>query len=184
MKNQHVSPNTGRTTLKNIRVLTCTALLTAVSFVLALLAKSIFATGPIRITLENLPIIFGSILFGPVIGMVIAVGADLLSCFQSAMTPNLIVMIGAALIGLLSGILYRYVFVKQKDGLRLFLTVFLSHILGSMIVKSFGLYLYFGWAVLYRIPIYIGISIVESLLLRYLTGSQSLMRQIGKVTKS
>jgi ECF transporter S component (folate family) len=178
-----LSPNARHTTLRNIRVLTGAALLTAVSFVLAYLAKSIFGTGPIRITLENLPIFFGSILFGPVIGMIIAVGADLLSCLQSGMTPNLIVAVGAALIGSLSGVLYRYVLAKQREGVRLFLTVFLSHLLGSMIVKSFGLYLYFGWAILYRIPIYIGISIIEALLLRYLTGSQSLMRQIGKVTK-
>jgi hypothetical protein len=52
-----------------------------------------------------------------------------------------------------------------------------------MIIKSYGLYLYFGWAVLWRIPIYLGIAAVEAIILMVLTENKPLMRQIEKVVK-
>ena len=100
---------TKRPTLRHsVRVLTAAALLAATSVVLAFFAKSIFGPSPIRITFECLPIFFGSLFLGPSIGAVIAVGADLLSCFLSGMAPNLIITLGAALIGLVAGLVYRY----------------------------------------------------------------------------
>jgi len=51
-------------------------------------------------------------------------------------------------------------------------------------VKSVGLYLYFGWAVLWRIPVYAAIIAAETLLLQYLLANDALMRQIGKVTRT
>lgn len=84
MKQQRISPHKPkRPSLANPRVLTVAALLTAVSFVLAYLAKSIFGPGVIRVTFECLPVFFGSMVFGPAIGVVIAVAADLLSCLQA-----------------------------------------------------------------------------------------------------
>lgn len=168
----------------SIRVLTSAALLASTSVVLAFLAKSIFGTGPIRITFESLPIFFGSFLFGPAIGGIIAVGADLLSCFLSGMAPNPIITVGAALIGLIAGLLYRYLLRGKPAAVGIFFTVLAAHFVGSMTVKSIGLYVFYGWAVLYRIPIYLVIAILESIVLIYLLNNKSLMRQIGKVTGS
>ena len=185
MKQQPSSPNhSKRPSLANPRVLTAAALLTAVSFVLAYLAKSIFGPGVIRVTFECLPVFFGSMVFGPAIGVGIAVAADLLSCLQASMTPNLIVTVGAAVLGGLSGILFRYLPSQIKRKTRIFLSVALSHFIGSMVIKSVGLYLYFGWAILWRIPVYLGIITAETLLLQYLMTNEALMRQIGKVTRT
>lgn len=182
MKQRHDSlDNPKRPSLANPRVLTAAALLTAVSFVLAYLAKSIFGPGVIRVTFECLPVFFGSMVFGPAIGVGIAVAADLLSCLQASMTPNLIVAAGAAVLGGLSGILFRYLPSRVKIKTRILLSVTLSHLVGSMLIKSAGLYLYFGWAILWRIPVYLGIAAAETLLLQYLMTSDALMRQIGKV---
>ena len=171
------------TALGSVKALSASALLAAASFVLAYIAKAIFGTGFIRITFECLPIIFGSYLFGPVAGALIAVTADLLSCLQAGMTPNPVVAVGAALIGLIAGVLYRYLLSEKHPRLRVIVSVFAAHLVGSMIIKSYGLYLYFGWAVLWRIPIYLGIAAVESFLLIVLTENKPLMRQIEKVLK-
>ncbi len=184
MKQQRKSlRQSGLTSLGNPRVLTASALLTAISFVLAFLAKSLFGTGVIRVTFECLPVFFGSMVFGPAIGVSIAVAADLLSCLQASMTPNLIVALGAALLGGISGILYRYLPAALSQKMRVFLAVSLSHLVGSVIVKSAGLYLYFGWAILWRIPVYVAIAAAETLLLQHLMANDALMRQIGKVTR-
>lgn len=180
MKKQKSIP----TLRRSIRLLTSAALLASVSVVLAFLAKSIFGTSPIRITFESLPIFFGSMLFGPAVGALIAVSADLLSCFLSGMVPNPVITVGAALIGLIAGVLYRYLLPSRFPKLRVFLAVMSAHIFGSMIVKSLGLYVFYGWAILYRIPIYLATAVIESLILIYLTANEGLMRQIGKVTKS
>ncbi len=187
MKQQHDSLHkSGLISLGNPRVLTASALLTAVSLVLAYFAKSIFGTGVIRVTFESLPIFFGSMVFGPATGVVIAVATDLLSCLLSPvpMSPNPIITVGAALLGGISGTLYRYLPTATPLKVRVFLAVAVSHLIGSVGVKSVGLYLYFGWAVLWRIPVYAAIIAAETLLLQYLLANDALMRQIGKVTRT
>ena len=184
MKQHNSLSKSGLTSLGNPRVLTASALLTAVSLVLAYIAKSIFGTGVIRVTFECLPIFFGSMVFGPTVGVAIAVAADLLSCLMASMTPNLIVTAGAALLGGISGILYRYLPSALSQKVRVFFAVSVSHLVGSIIVKSAGLFLYFGWAVLWRIPVYCAIIAAETLLLQYLMTNDALMRQIGKVTRT
>ncbi len=184
MKQHNSLSKSGLTSLGNPRVLTASALLTAVSLVLAYIAKSIFGTGVIRVTFECLPIFFGSMVFGPTVGVAIAVAADLLSCLMASMTPNLIVTAGASLLGGISGILYRYLPSALSRKVRVFAAVSVSHLVGSIIVKSAGLFLYFGWAVLWRIPVYCAIIAAETLLLQYLMTNDALMRQIGKVTRT
>ena len=61
----------------SVRVLCLSAMLCAMSYVLAYLAKMIFGLGPVRFTLENLPIIFGGVSFGPFVGAMIAAAAHI-----------------------------------------------------------------------------------------------------------
>lgn len=181
-RSEHNSaPRTSKKQQRSFRILTTAALLTATSVVLAFFAKMLFPTGAIRITFEALPIFFGSFIFGPVVGVMIAVASDFLSCLLSGMAPNLIITLGAAVTAFLSGNLYCYSLPRKMGKWRIVASVFPAHILGSMVLKSVGLYLYYGWAILYRIPVYLGIALIESLLLIYLLNHNGINRQIRKV---
>lgn len=151
----------------NLRVLCLAAMLAAMSVVLAYLAKLIFGSGPFRITLENLPIIFGGISFGPFVGAMIAVVADLLSCVLAGQAPNPLILVGAVTIGALSGIFGNYVFRKRRFS-SLLCTVLFAHLVGSIVLKTLALCIYFGlsYAIfLFRVPVYLIIILVESYLL-------------------
>ena len=87
----------------NLRVLCFAAMLCAMSVVLGYVAKLIFGTAPYRITFENLPIIFGGISFGPLVGAMIAVAADLCSCLFASQGPNPLILVGSFSVGLVSG---------------------------------------------------------------------------------
>ena len=164
--------------------LTCSAILAAACVVLAIAAKSIFTSSPLRLTIENLPVFMASFFFGPFWGFAVAVCADLLSCVMSGMAPYPLITIGAAVIGATSGILYNFILKKAGSKIRIVVSVIISHILGSMIIKTAALWLLLssaGITLLLRIPVYIGISIIESAILIYLTKSKALMDQIKKI---
>ena len=125
-----------------------------------------FGGGLFRITFENIPIILSGIVFGPIIGGVVGIATDLVSYLLSAQIypPNLIVTFGAFLIGFLSGLISRYVY-KKRGYVQIILSAAISHLVGSMIVKTVGLFTFYGWLVLWRIPLYILIASVEIVLL-------------------
>ena len=153
---------------KSIHVLTLAAMLTAMSVVIGIFCKTFlnFSGGLVRITFENLPIILSGILFGPVIGAVVGVATDLISYLLSPQIypPNLIVTLGAAVIGFLSGIVAR-VIIRKRGYLQISVATVSAHIVGSMIIKTIGLFQFFQWAVLWRIPLYIVIAAAELMVL-------------------
>ena len=160
----------------NLRVLCFAAMLAAMSVILAYLAKLLFGPGPLRVTFENLPIIFGSVSFGPFVGAMIAVVADLCSCLLSGQAPNPLIVVGSISIGLISGFLGGYVFRKRRYSSALFIELF-THLIGSMILKTLALrfYFHFGWAVLVlRFPVYVLVIAAESYLLYLLFCSRQL----------
>ncbi len=151
-----------------VRVLTMSAMLTAVSIVIGIFCKTFlnFGMGLFRITFENFPIILSGIMFGPWVGAMVGVASDMLSYMLStqsfAISP--IVTVGAALVGLVSGWISHHVI--KKDGMtRIVLSVISAHIVGSMIVKSIGLFVYYDWLVLWRIPLYTVIATLETIVL-------------------
>lgn len=149
---------------KSIKTITLAAMLTAMSVVIGIFCKTFlnFGGGLVRITFENLPIILSGILFGPILGGVVGVATDLISYLLSPQIypPNLIVTFGAAMIGFLSGLVSR-VIVRKKGYSQIIVASVLSHIVGSMIIKTIGLFQFFQWAVLWRIPLYIVIATLE-----------------------
>lgn len=153
---------------KSIHVLTLAAMLTAMSVVIGIFCKTFlnFSGGLVRITFENLPIILSGILFGPVIGAVVGVATDLISYLLSPQIypPNLIVTLGAAVIGLLSGLVSK-VFIRKRGYFQISVATVSAHIVGSMIIKTIGLFQFFQWAVLWRIPLYIVIAAAELMVL-------------------
>ena len=153
---------------KSIHVLTLAAMLTAMSVVIGIFCKTFlnFSGGLVRITFETLPIILSGILFGPVIGAVVGVATDLISYLLSPQIypPNLIVTLGAAVIGLLSGLVSKVV-IRKRGYLQISVATVSAHIVGSMIIKTIGLFQFYQWAVLWRIPLYIVIASAELMVL-------------------
>lgn len=104
-----------------------------------------------RISLENLPIIFIGMSFGPIWGMAVGAMADLAGCLIVGYTINPIITLGAISIGAISGMVAKWT-KSEKIGLRAFLSVFSAHALGSVIIKSFGLSWFYGTDFLSLIP--------------------------------
>ena len=154
--------------LRNVRVLVFSAMLAAISVVIGIFCKNFlnFGNGLFRITFENFPIILAGIAYGPVAGACVGAVSDIVSYILStqsfAISP--IVTIGAAMVGAVSGIVSHYV--VRREGLgRILLSVISAHAVGSLIIKSIGLFMYYEWLVLWRIPTYMLIGALEVLLI-------------------
>ena len=166
--------------LYSAKVITASGLLTAACVILATVAKYIFNESALRLTVECLPIFIGSFAFGPVVGGAIAVGADLIACVIAGMAPNPLITIGACYVGVTAGVVYKYCFKKRFPSARITLAVFSGHIVGSMMIKTLALQIYYrmGPIVLLRIPIYLVIATVESIVLCMLFKNKGLKKEI------
>ena len=157
-----------RTVFKKVITLTTAAMLTALSVVIGIFCKNFlnFGMGLFRITFENFPIILSGIMFGPWVGAFVGISSDVLSYILStqsfAITP--VVTLGAALVGVVSGTVSQYL-VKKEGAFRIVASVAAAHLVGSVIVKSIGLFVYYDWMVLWRVPTYAVIATIEALLL-------------------
>ena len=178
---QHLS----RMSHTGIRTLAVSALFCALSIVFGkYLAISV---GPVlRFSFENLSVILGGIVFGPWIGLLIGTVADLVGCLLVGYAINPIVTLGAACIGLLSGLLYR-LFSHLPLFWRLFLSAILSHVVGSVLIKTWGLaafydmpfYLLLGW----RFLNYAIVGAAECVLLYSLLKSKAFRQQAERLQR-
>lgn len=164
--------------------ITITAMMTAISVVIGIFCKNYmnFAGGLFRITFENLPILITGIVYGPVVGGIVGVASDLIGYLFSAQIypPNPIVTLGAATIGIVSGVVAKYI-IPKKGTTQIICSGISSHVIGSMIVKSFGLYQFYGALVLWRIPTYILISAAEITIICILLKRKSFATLIGYI---
>ncbi len=168
----------------SVRQLTVAAMLTAMSVVIGIFCKNFmnFGGGLFRVTFENLPIILSGILFGPVLGGLVGAASDLISYLLSAQVypPNLVVTLGASAVGIVSGLVSR--FLIRKDGsAKVILSGTLGHLVGSMVIKPIGLYQFYGMAVLWRIPLYLVIAPVEIMLLCLIFRNGNIRRLIERL---
>ena len=151
----------------NVRKLTVSAMMIALSVVIGYICKTVPAlnlgTG-LRITFENLPIILSGIMFGPIIGGCVGCISDLLSCLASGDSPLPLVLVGSVLVGVMSGAVSKLI-IRKNGILKIVVAEILAHLFGSVIVKTIALYFIFGPIVFFRIPISIGIVAIEILLL-------------------
>ena len=170
---------------KSIKALTTAAMLTAMSVIIGIICKNFlnFGGGLFRVTFENLPIILSGILFGPIVGGAVGAATDLISYLLSAQIypPNLIVTLGAAAVGAVSGIFARFI-VKKRGYAQIIISGAAAHIVGSMIIKPIGLFTFYGWAVLVRIPLYLVIAPVEIVILCLLYKNLSFRKILGKAS--
>ena len=171
-------------TKKTIRLITNMAMMTALSIVIGIFCKSVlnFGGGLFRITFENLPIILTGIVLGPIAGGVVGLASDLVSYMLSGQSYplNVVVTLGATAIGVLSGLMSKYV-VKRKCKAQIILSASVAHLIGSVIIKSIGLYDYYGVLVLWRIPLYLVIATIETVLLCLLLQSKAFSKTVGYI---
>ncbi len=167
-----------------IKGMTIAAMLVAMSVVIGIFCKTYlnFGLGLFRITFENLPIILSGILYGPIVGAFVGAASDLVSYLLSPQTypPNLVVTAGAAAVGAVSGFVSRLV-VKKKGRRQIILSGALAHVTGSMIIKTLGLYQFYGILVLWRIPLYLVIASVEIFIICLLLDRASFRRAVGYI---
>lgn len=140
------------------------AMLTSLSVVIGWVCKTYltFGDGSVRVTFENTPVILAGIWLGPLMGGLVGICSDVVSALLSGYGINPIITLGAMSVGVVSGLIFKYMG-NAKPIVKIPVLVYLAHCIGSVIIKSFGLYVY-GYAVLMwvRIPLYIGIALAES----------------------
>lgn len=171
---------------KSLTVLVISAFLAAISIVCG---KYLAIRGGdvMRFSFENMPILMAGMLFGPVIGAVVGVVADLIGCVMVGYTINPVVTAGAAAIGFVGGVCY-YILGKIKKcpyGLKISVSVAAAHIIGSVIIKTVGLAAFYdmplGILMLWRLLNYLIVGVLEALILWYLLKNKALMHEINSI---
>lgn len=166
----------------NTRVMIISALFVAMSFTLGKFLQ-IPIGDSIRISLENLTILMAGIFFGPFVGGAVAVVADLVGCLLKGYAINPIITLGAASIGILSGVVSTHLRNKNMT-LNIALSIAVAHIVGSIIIKSVGLYIYFGTPIevlAFRIPTYIATGAIEFVIITLLLKNKAFSTQLSKI---
>ena len=160
------------------------AMLAAMSVVIGMFCKSFlnFGGGLWRVTFENLPIILAGVFLGPLTGGMVGVVSDLTSYLLSPQVypPNLVVTFGAFAVGVTAGLMARFV-VRERGTKQIVLSAAVAHVIGSMIIKPIGLFQFYQWAVLVRIPLYLVIAPLEILLLCLLWRQKSFRKLFEKM---
>ncbi len=167
----------------SLKVLVACAMLAGLSFAIGWVCKTYMTFGAIRITFENIPILISGIVFGPVCGALVGVFSDLLSAVSAGYAINPIITAGAASVGLISGVISKCIFKNKTEVPRIFVSVISAHIVGSMIIKSIGLYK-MGYAfgvVILRVPLYMLIGAIEFYLIYVLLKNNSIQREIKRI---
>lgn len=183
MKQKKKAAGSSGRSYQGVLVLILSALFVALSIILG--KQLSFTAGPFRISFENLTVLLAGIFFGPAVGAVVGMCADLIGCLLVGYTVNPIITAGAASVGLISGLVFKHL---SHVGLkpRLITSVAAAHVIGSMIIKSAGLYLYFGYPpamLLLRIPLYLVIGSLEGYIIYLLLHNKEISRLLERSWK-
>lgn len=141
----------------------------------------------IRISFENTPVIFAGIAFGPIVGAVVGIVADLVGCLLVGYAINPLITVGAALIGAVSGI-FSF-FIGKREGVSRYLliigAIFLSHTVGSVLVKTAGLAAFYSMPyhvlMLWRALNYLIVGTLEALIIVPLISNKRIDEEIKKL---
>ncbi len=169
----------------NLRVMIVSGLFIALSIVLGKFLQIPIGDN-IRISLENTPVIMSGIFFGPFVGGAVGAAADLIGCLLKGYAINPVITLGALTIGFSSG-LFAALLKKAPKLMSVIASVSSSHIIGSIMIKSIGLRLYYGtpYSVLaWRIPTYVAIGIIEVIIIFTLTSNKAFSAQLDKLRRS
>lgn len=148
---------------KNLRAIIITAIFAALSIVLGKFA-AINIGDSIRISFENLPIMLTSFLFGPIYGAACGVVADVLGCVLRGYSMIPLITVASALMGIIPWLVL--VILKKKNTIQIMIAGVVSHVVCSMLVKTFALHIVYNspYSVLFstRVPIYLATALLES----------------------
>ena len=171
-----------------LRLTVFSALLSAISIVCGKYLA--FNMGEfLRFSFENLPIIFAGLAFGPIVGALVGAVADLIGCLLVGYAINPIITVGAATIGLISGFFSLLPEPNERIGhiLRITLAVAASHLLGSVIIKSFGLSVFYDMPLvilmLWRLLNYLIVGSLEGFILYHLVRNKKISHEIRSIMK-
>ena len=167
----------------SLRLIITLAFLSAISIILGkFLAFNL--TEFMRFSLENVTVFFAAIAFGPLAGAVVGIVSDTVGCLLAGYILNPLITLGAALNGLVAGIVYMALG-NARVPLKISLSVLSGHLIGSVITKTLGLVIYydlpFTVTMLWRILNYLIVGLVEIILLCYLFRSKLLLSNIQKI---
>ena len=168
-------------TLFELRKIAVCAVLAAAGIVLGkLLAVNIGQS--FRLSFENLPVLFAGLYLGPWYGLFCGAAADLVGSVMVGYAINPVITLGAASIGLCAGL--AGVFFKGRS-YRTALAVIIAHSVGSIVIKTAGIVLFYSaplWiTLLWRILIYLVTGTLECLLLMLLEKNTAFQKQLAKL---
>ena len=164
----------------SVRTLTLLALLIAMSIVFSRVLS--ISTGFVRFNLGSLPVLLAAIFFGPGAGFAVGALADMIGGVLSGYAINPLITLGAGSIGLVAGYLWQKL-PEMRLGLRLQISVVAAHVVGSIIINSLALRIFYGYAwsiLLTRIPNALILSAVNTVLIRILMENRAVRNAIGK----
>lgn len=167
----------------SVRVLCAAAILCALTTVIAFICKGFTVGNSLRVTFENLPIIFSGYVFGPLVGLAVGVCSDLITgiaVYGGGWIPG--ITLGAGCVGFFAGLTGKLIPSGNKF-VHLGISVFIPHIIGNMIIKSLALLMTYGTPfiqLIIRIPLYTVIALAEYLLLLVITNNTTVKRMISK----
>jgi len=171
--------------LKSLKLTATLAMLVAISIILG---KYLAIRGGdvMRFSLENMPIIFAGLAFGPVAGGLVGAVADLVGCVMVGYTINPTVTLGATIIGITSGIL-PILLKNTKLDLRIVtvISVAAAHLLGSVIIKTIGLAAYyempFGILMLWRLLNYAIVGALDGITVHILLNNKGIRMHLSRI---
>lgn len=175
MMQEKKSPSASR---PGVRLLTLCALLTAMSIVFSRVLS--ISTGFLRFNLGSLPVVLAGVLFGPGAGFAVGAVADIVGGVLSGYAINPLITLGAAVVGLVPGLVWRWGTLRSAS-VRLAAGILLGHILGSMVINSLALRLFYNypWSLLVmRIPNALVLGAAEFVLVRLLLANRALMKAV------
>ena len=162
------------------RTLTVLALLIAMSIVFSRVLS--ISTGFVRFNLGSLPVLLAGIVFGPGAGFAVGALADMIGGILAGYAINPLITLGAASIGLVGGWLWQTLHTLRL-GQRLQLSVVAAHVVGSIMINSLALHIFYGyaWSVLAaRVPNALILAAVNTVLLRLLMENKAVMAAVKK----
>lgn len=171
-----------RSARSSVHTLTALALLVAMSIVFGRVFS--ISTGFLRFNLGSLPVLMAGLVFGSGAGFAVGALADMIGGVLSGYSINPLITLGAGAIGFAAGFVWRQVGRSNLGlNLRLGSSVLAGHIVGSMIINSLALRIFYGyaWSVLAaRIPNALVLCAVNTVLLRILLENPALMRAVRR----
>ncbi len=165
-----------------LKTLVICALLSALSIVFGKFLAIPVGTF-MRFSFENTPLFLAGFMFGSFWGAVVALVADILGSILRGYDINPLITLGAVFIGFSGGLSFK-LFENFPLFSKILFSVILANVIGSVLIKSFGLHIMYGLPYpalfLWRSINYIIMTIVDTLSLYLLLKNKSFI----KITES